>query len=153
MRPKTNRCRECGAFIGATSTCCRACNLKRVGTPGWNRIGDQPLLDAERQARWRARNPERAKEVNLRRKREVRSFVADHKAALGCERCGITDPRVLDLHHLSGEDKVLAVSQMLYRYSKATIVREIEKCRVVCANCHRIEHSSDSDITAQGDAS
>lgn len=105
----------------------------------------------ERQARWRALNPERATHVNRERKVSMRSRVAAYKAARGCRDCGTTDRRVLDLHHRDGTDKEAAVSQMMYRCSWKRVVAEMDKCDVLCANCHRIEHHAErgSDITAQ----
>jgi len=83
----------------------------------------------------------------------MRSRVAAYKAERGCKDCGTTDPRVLDLHHHNGEDKIMAVSQMMYRYSWKKVKAEMDKCRVLCANCHRIEHAEEADrapdITAQ----
>lgn len=45
---------------------------------------------------------------------------------------------VMDFDHRPGETKVLQVS-LLYRHgSWSKLRREIVKCDVVCANCHRI---------------
>lgn len=79
----------------------------------------------------------------------MRARVADYKAARGCEDCGTTDPRVLDLHHRAGEEKIMAVSQMLYCYSWRNVQLEMDKYRVLCANCHRIEHADESEPAAQ----
>ena len=102
------------------------------------------MTGREAAARWRANNPERNRANNSARKIAARQRVAKYKSARGCETCGITDARVLDLHHRNSEEKVLAVSQMLYRSAWAAVVAEMEKCRVLCANCHRIEHADDS---------
>jgi hypothetical protein len=150
--PKSANCSDCSAPILKSSVRCRACNLKRVGAGGWNRIGDAALSNADRTARYRAKHPERAKAASIEWKRDARHKVAAYKSERGCEDCGTTDARVLDLHHRDGEEKVMAVSQMLNRRSWSAVKAEIDKCRVLCANCHRIEHSSEddrSDITAQ----
>ncbi len=86
--------------------------------------------------------------MRLRRRLKVRDRIAQYKRSKGCECCGLRDPRVLDLHHANGLEKRLAVSQMLYRSSWETVLTEIEKCSVLCANCHRIEHFEEK-ITAQ----
>lgn len=57
-----------------------------------------------------------------------------------CADCGGSFPPVcMDFDHLPEFDKVLDVSRM-YRGSTPmeTILAEIAKCEVVCANCHRI---------------
>jgi hypothetical protein len=42
---------------------------------------------------------------------------------------------VLEFDHL--RDKLFSVGQDLSRRSWSSILAEIEKCEVVCANCHR----------------
>jgi hypothetical protein len=98
------------------------------------------LTAAERQAIWRARRPERAKQVRDAQRNRKKALVNDAKAAMGCKRCGTDDPRVLDLHHRDPQQKVMAVSQMVSRFSTQRLLAEIAKCDAVCANCHRILH-------------
>jgi hypothetical protein len=52
-----------------------------------------------------------------------------------CVDCGETDPVVLDFDHL--RDKSFHISARLITYRWQRILDEIEKCEVVCANCHR----------------
>jgi L-lysine 2,3-aminomutase len=53
-----------------------------------------------------------------------------------CVDCGETDPVVLDFDHTG--DKVMSIAHMLQkRLSWTTILAEMEKCEVRCANCHR----------------
>jgi hypothetical protein len=52
-----------------------------------------------------------------------------------CADCGETDPLVLEFDHLS--DKAFNVCSGLADRNWETILAEIEKCEVVCANCHR----------------
>jgi hypothetical protein len=52
-----------------------------------------------------------------------------------CADCGEDDPIVLEFDHL--EDKCFDIAQALPYRSWQTILDEIEKCEVVCANCHR----------------
>jgi hypothetical protein len=54
-----------------------------------------------------------------------------------CEMCGEGDPVVLEFHHANA-DKEQTVSHLArLGYLWQTIVKEIEKCAVLCANCHR----------------
>jgi hypothetical protein len=57
-----------------------------------------------------------------------------------CAHCGIGDIRVLDLHHLNYDGKTHRKGSNIYRQ----VVQEgfPEGMRVLCANCHRIEHLS-----------
>jgi hypothetical protein len=45
----------------------------------------------------------------------------------------------MDFDHRPGEIKKLCINQMLAsRSSKEDLLKEIEKCDIVCSNCHRI---------------
>lgn len=55
-----------------------------------------------------------------------------------CVDCGETDPVVLDFDHVDPRDKLFTIGTMLRRQATPAIVREIEKCVVRCANCHRV---------------
>ena len=52
-----------------------------------------------------------------------------------CVDCGERDPVVLEFDHL--RDKSFAIGPELSRRSWQSILDEMEKCEVVCANCHR----------------
>ena len=52
-----------------------------------------------------------------------------------CMDCGETDPVVLEFDHL--RDKSFNIGQDLARRAWKSVLDEIEKCEVVCANCHR----------------
>jgi hypothetical protein len=54
-----------------------------------------------------------------------------------CMDCDQTYPHYcMDFDHRDGSDKVREVSKMA-TYNKEKTLREIEKCDVVCAICHR----------------
>lgn len=56
-----------------------------------------------------------------------------------CSVCGGTfHPCVYDFHH-TNDDKEISPADAP---SKAAFFREVEKCELVCANCHRVIHSS-----------
>ena len=78
------------------------------------------------------------------------ALVQDFKAAQGCAVCGEKDPIVLDLHHLDPLIKIAPLSRMVNgRSSYATIRAELEKCVVLCANCHRREHAKADDYAGR----
>lgn len=55
-----------------------------------------------------------------------------------CMDCGIQyPPYVMDFDHRPGEEKVGAIAKMVNNVQRAKIFVEIEKCDVVCSNCHR----------------
>lgn len=69
-----------------------------------------------------------------------------------CLRCGYNKSvSALQLHHIRG-DKDLAVSQM-YNRSWSDVLKELEKCTMLCANCHFEVHAESraaSELIAQG---
>jgi hypothetical protein len=70
---------------------------------------------------------------------EYREFVKSLKTA--CISCGEADSACLDFHHRVPEDKVLPIAIAITRgWSKARLLAEINKCDVICANCHRKQH-------------
>jgi hypothetical protein len=58
-----------------------------------------------------------------------------------CVDCGISDPLVLEFHHL--RDKSYNVAQILH-WSWERILLEIDKCIILCANCHRVRTIKES---------
>ena len=65
-----------------------------------------------------------------------RSWLNEYKSSRGCKNCGEKDPRCLDFHHKDSMKKVKEVSQM-FHLNKDALLNEIEKCDILCANCHR----------------
>ena len=66
-----------------------------------------------------------------------REMLDDIKVTNGCDVCGENDPIVLDFDHIAPELKAHNVSRMVGRYATASILFEVAKCRVLCANDHR----------------
>jgi hypothetical protein len=57
-----------------------------------------------------------------------------------CSRCPESDHRCLDFHHLDAKMKTASISNMVKNgCSMKKILKEIAKCIVLCANCHRKE--------------
>lgn len=60
-----------------------------------------------------------------------------YKLVSGCVDCGYNlHDEALDFDHVRGT-KLREVSRMLH-FSWTRIMKEVAKCEVVCANCHRI---------------
>lgn len=69
----------------------------------------------------------------------------------GCETCGYNDsPKALQFDHLGDQPKKNHVAVLISKnYSWDTIQAEIDKCRVLCANCHAI-HSYETHPSRLG---
>ena len=75
-------------------------------------------------------------QMKLDRRKRQRQWLNEYKMTLSCEKCGFSDWRCIEFHH-ENNDKEFNVSEMI-GWGKDTIIREIEKCIPLCANCHRI---------------
>jgi hypothetical protein len=88
------------------------------------------------------RNHEREKARLLRqsaaRRAENRRRAVDYLRLHPCVDCGETDIQVLQFDHLA--DKRFDLGRMISgSWSWAAVEREIAKCEVRCANCHRLK--------------
>jgi len=91
--------------------------------------------------RWYRKNAARKMEWQRRRQLEIRAWWAALKATKSCERCGERAPECLQFHHIDRASKDIELSIAASRgWSKQRILAEIEKCEVLCANCHLIHH-------------
>lgn len=68
----------------------------------------------------------------LKQRLLIYNFLLEHP----CVQCGETDPIVLDFDHLDPKEKSFNVSKAINHSGKG-IIKEMEKCQVLCANCHR----------------
>ena len=74
-------------------------------------------------------------------KRKIYEWVDNYKESIGCSNCGLKDKRCLHLHHRDSETKKRSVAQLIGKgYIFKTVKTEVEKCEVLCANCHSIHH-------------
>jgi ArsR family metal-binding transcriptional regulator len=62
-----------------------------------------------------------------------------------CVDCGEDRVVVLEFDHLDGSNKLMSIAQLCNGYSWKTIKKEIDKCEVVCANCHKIRTAKRAD--------
>ena len=77
----------------------------------------------------------------------LRLRLSKEKVEAGCSECGYNEhPKALDYHHVE-DNKVESISQMLATgHSIDDIEKEIEKCIVLCSNCHRAETDDTFDM-------
>ena len=89
----------------------------------------------------RYENPLRKAEIRLnaaRRRQELMDKVWEYKNNNNCVDCDESDPIVLEFDHLPQFDKTENISVMIRNgVSWENIQKEIAKCELVCANCHR----------------
>ena len=140
----------------------RAAGLETNASTG-SRVGSKPddvdFTDAEWAAlsqdqRWHYRNREHNTQRTLDRRDRLRGAVYEYKRDhCECARCGESHPACLEFHHRDPETKERTVSELItYGNSLETVRAEIEKCDVLCANCHRQEHYSVPDAVTPPEA-
>jgi hypothetical protein len=118
---------------------CR-CGAERV--PG-KKSCESCLRQATKAAMRRYRNGGRQRQ--LQRRRDSTSWWWEYRATLRCQQCGFSHPAALDFHHRDPKQKLFSVSVAATTagQSRESILAEIAKCDVLCANCHRILHWQD----------
>jgi hypothetical protein len=68
-----------------------------------------------------------------------RSFLQQMKSVTPCMDCGIQYPHyIMEFDHLEGGNRNNSVMRLASTRSWAKIGRELDKCEVVCANCHKV---------------
>lgn len=84
------------------------------------------------------------REYQTKRYLDFRKWIDQIKKNSKCKICGISGkehPEILDFHH--GEERKFSITQgHVYNFSKKRVQKEIDKCIIICANCHRILHNS-----------
>jgi hypothetical protein len=84
-------------------------------------------------------NKKKARDAQRRKQKLYADRVRRVKERYGCQNCGENDEACLDLHHRDDKDERLG--RMARHRSPAIVVAEINKCTVLCANCHRKVHA------------
>lgn len=108
--------------LGKRGSTCLAC-MAAYGREHYARNRAKYLAKAHRsRGRIRAKNDER-----------ILAYLLDHP----CVDCSETDPLVLDFDHREPSKKSNEVSRMVRSRPWHSILEEIDKCDVRCANCHR----------------
>ena len=67
--------------------------------------------------------------------------LVEFKKNVPCMDCGNSFPTcAMDFDHRPDEDKSMNISVLMrnWKVSESALLKEIDKCDVVCANCHRI---------------
>jgi len=76
-----------------------------------------------------------------KRRKKVREMAIDHKGGR-CQCCGYDKCKdSLEFHHLVKDKKSFGISAKGYTRSWKAIKTELEKCLMLCANCHREWHA------------
>ena len=76
-----------------------------------------------------------------KRRIKVRKMAIEYKGGK-CNNCGYdTCNEALEFHHLNADGKDFGISDKGYTRSWAKIKKELDKCVLLCSNCHRAIHA------------
>lgn len=98
---------------------------------------DQRAASRRNYERHRKRYIKSSKKRNSKQYQINRDFVNRVKSFAYCMDCGESNPVVLDFDHVRGEKKGNIADMVRSYYSIDSIKKEMRKCEIRCANCHR----------------
>lgn len=80
-------------------------------------------------------------EAVSKRRKLLKDKAIEYKGGV-CNRCSLEFiPEVFEFHHLDPSKKEFAISAKGITRSWDKIKEELDKCEMLCANCHRITHA------------
>ena len=96
-----------------------------------------PHVDKDAQRKWHRDYYQRVRKSKLQ---ERKQYLVDLRGGC-CERCGYDRYLgALDFHHLDASTKEFSISDTMRALEKD--LEELEKCILLCANCHREAHGA-----------
>lgn len=101
-----------------------------------------PYKDIEKQRAaqraWAQKNAASMGKYRSNRRNLAKRFIEEYKQSNSvCADCGISyPPHILDFDHIKGT-KIDGVANLVRAANMDLIKDEIDKCEIVCANCHR----------------
>ena len=88
---------------------------------------------------------EKNKKWQRDRYKKTRQYINDYKLSKGCAICGYNKcAEVLDFHHKNNGDKDFCIGYS-GNMNLIDIKKEMEKCIILCSNCHRELHSRERE--------
>lgn len=110
-----------------------------MATEQWKKQNQDAMRKYRRE--WYYRNSEHAIEKVKNRRKMLREWFLTLKKKLKCEQCGQRHPATIAFHHNDPEQKEISLANACScGFSKDQILKEIDKCTVLCHNCHSILH-------------
>ncbi|MDD2689567.1 MAG: hypothetical protein PHT41_05420 [Candidatus Omnitrophica bacterium] len=79
-----------------------------------------------------------------KRRKKIRQMAVEHKGGR-CDVCGYNQCiDALEFHHNNSSHKDFSISEKGYTRSWSKVKEELDKCTLLCANCHREVHAQAS---------
>lgn len=78
---------------------------------------------------------------NVRNKQQIEQMLSDLGVVWKCVRCGYDTCRAsIDFHHINPADKDFVIASR-WTISKQRLTEEVNKCIILCKNCHGEYHA------------
>ncbi len=135
------RCTKCGKEKSLNEF---SFKIKTLGLRQYQCIKCSRILIRDHYNRNRGYYLEKAKKRNTKIRTEARAFIKEYLLKHPCVDCGESDIIVLEFDHRNSKLKLTEISQLIRAMSSLdAIKKEINKCDVRCANCHRRKTARD----------
>lgn len=83
------------------------------------------------------KNKEAFRDRATKQQQLLRQYVWEVKQRNPCKHCGESHPAALQFHHRNPAEKDIEIAKaILHGYSLKRLQAEIDKCDIICANCH-----------------
>jgi transcription elongation factor Elf1 len=111
-----------------------------------------PYKDIERQKEYQhnhyLKNKPKRMQGQKDKRGKAKKWLAEYKKSLACLVCGEDEGVCLDFHHLDETKKSFTISTAVGRTASIDdVLQELEKCVVLCSNCHRKFHAGLLDLS------
>lgn len=121
---------------GKPSTSCRACSVKRAQ--------ENYRENREERLEWHRNYNKHSNDHTNGRKAKIREWIRLLKD-VPCKDCsGRFPPECMDFDHRDPTQKTKGIASMTC-WSVERIMEEVDKCDIICANCHRIRTAKQFD--------
>jgi hypothetical protein len=123
------RCGKCASYKSLTEF-----HRHGTGYQAWCKPCRKAYAAAHYQRNWKRRHAH-----NRRRSKEFWAWYISLKDGRPCADCGgVFHHAAMQWDHLDGAQKTASVSSLGSSKSRLRLLAEIEKCELVCANCHAV---------------
>lgn len=130
------------------SKICTKCKVDKPLTEYYktkrSKDGLQPACKSCMNLSYKASRGKKLQHYNgVQKQREARKtkWLQEYKQTQRCKLCPEDDAACLDFHHLDPSTKDGDVSDIVRNISLERLQQELDKCVVLCSNCHRKLHA------------
>jgi hypothetical protein len=117
--------KELNEYYKLSHTKCRECTL---------------IYNKKYVTKHRNNNPELYRKYKISTIEKDRNTINEYKQNSGCKKCNEKRFWVLDFHHIDPSQKSFTIGNDIKYKSLEEKLIEVEKCIVLCSNCHRDFH-------------